>query len=89
MTDEQSEPRQDVHDASGDDRLHGILVQVAADRSITPDLDVRAAITDRLHDQGISVEGVELDDLVRALPGLPGEEPGPFLQDDGGSAPEA
>ncbi|HXH35096.1 MAG TPA: hypothetical protein VNJ54_11875 [Plantibacter sp.] len=83
MTEEHSEPQQDVHDASGDDRLHGILVQVAADRSLSPELDVRAAIADRLRDQQIVVDERELDELVRSLPGLPGEEPGPFIQGDG------
>lgn len=80
MTDEQSSPQQDVHDASSDDRLRGILVQVAADRSLTPDLDVRAAVLDRLNDQGISVDASELDGLVESLPALPGDEPGPFIQ---------
>lgn len=80
MTDEQSSPQQDVHDASSDDRLRGILVQIAAGRSLTPELDVRAAILDRMSDQGITVDASELDRLVDSLPALPGEEPGPFIQ---------
>lgn len=80
MTEERPAPQQDVHEANADDRLHGILVQVSADRSLTPDLDVRAAVHDRLHDQGIEVDADELDRLVESLPALPGDEPGPFLQ---------
>jgi hypothetical protein len=89
MTEEHTDPRQDVHDASTDDRLQGILVQVAGDRSLTPDLDVRAALTDRLSDQGIDVDPAELDRLVASLPGQPGAEPGPFLTDDAPSPDDA
>jgi hypothetical protein len=89
MTAEQNDPRQDVHDASTDDRLQGILVQVAADRSLTPDLDVRAALADRLSDQGIDADAAELDRLVGSLPGQPGEAPGPFLTDGATSSDDA
>lgn len=80
MADEQGEPRQDVHDASSDDRLRGILVQVAADRELSPELDAKAALADRLSDQGIELDSAELDRLAATLPGTPSDDSGPFLQ---------
>lgn len=72
--------REDVHEASSDDRLQGVLSQVSADVSLNPELDARASLRDRLTDQGIQLDDAALDQLVASIPSSAADEPGPFIQ---------
>ncbi len=67
--DVQDEPVQEgAGEASEDERVRGLLVQVAADLRTRPDEDAVAVVRQRLGDLGIERSDAEIERLVRDLP---------------------
>lgn len=61
-------------DAHIDEKLRGILLQLAADHDSRPDEDLEAVLTKRLKDSGITLSPEYIATLARRIPGLTREE---------------
>lgn len=70
---EQNQPvQQGSFDATDDERLQGLLSQVAADLDARPDEDAVGLLTLRLADAGIEMDHDEIVTLAGELPGRSG-----------------
>ncbi|NQX10692.1 hypothetical protein HQQ80_03525 [Microbacteriaceae bacterium VKM Ac-2855] len=68
---EQTQPVQaGSDDAHIDEKLRGILLQLAADHDSRPDEDLEAVLTKRLKDSDISLSTETVASLARKIPGL-------------------
>lgn len=65
---ELSEPVQDGNGATREDRIAGLLQQVAADVALRPDEDAVGLLTLRLSDAGIAMDEHEIVELAANLP---------------------
>ncbi|MDI6944804.1 hypothetical protein QMO46_15035 [Microbacterium barkeri] len=80
----QTEPREDTHDTTSDERVRGILVQVQGDLATgrASEEELRRMLRRRLDDAGIELRDEQFDGLIReAVSGEPdttieGAEPG-------------
>ncbi|GAA4784807.1 hypothetical protein [Microbacterium gilvum] len=76
----QTEPREDVHTTTDDERLRGIVAQVQGDIAIgnlSPD-DAVGMVAARLRDAGIAADGDDLERIARETV----ERDAPTLVDD-------
>jgi hypothetical protein len=67
----QDQPIQDGSgDAQLDEKLRGVLLQVAGDASLRPEEDVEALLRQRLRDTRISISDEAIPGLAKRIPGL-------------------
>jgi len=57
-------------DAHLDEKLRGVLLQVAADVELRPDEDVEALLRQRLRDTRIDISEESIPGLAKRIPGL-------------------
>lgn len=57
-------------DAPLDEKLRGVLLQVAGDAELRPDEDVEALLRQRLRDTQISISEESIPGLAKRIPGL-------------------
>ncbi|MBF4462562.1 MULTISPECIES: hypothetical protein [unclassified Rathayibacter] len=57
-------------DAALDEKLRGVLLQVAADAELRPEEDVEALLRQRLRDTRIAISEEAIPGLARRIPGL-------------------